>query len=378
MMSKTISNNRPPELYFLFILGFTLNYALWFALDPFAEHLYICSRFFQNCGDFISFKGFPASWDTSLLYESVFLSLVASVFFFLKGKQRISLGILLYPLALEALLGFIVYENTLLPVVYYQFFPCLIYIFSKDCRNDLKWLVPLFYLCASSVKLDSGWLLAKEFDKTLGMPLLPEILVLPALWFFFFLELTSFALLSRSKIIHTFYLCAFCMAHLYAFIFTGYHFQLMALPLVFFVFQDKSPLRAPSPLFMVCAAYLIFVNLLPHITDSNYKITGQGDGLAFDMVDARRKIDSRITTFNKDGTSHTEKIKGSQAYEKRSPYKMWFELKKRCTPEVERISWTLKLSLNYDPFKKIVDVQNLCTLKFDPFFKNDWIKAEGI
>ncbi len=376
-MNESISKSRLSELYFLFILGFILNFALWFANDTLTDSVHVCSRFIQNCDDFNPFKGFPHSWDTSLFYESIFLSLVLSVYCFLNGKQRIALNILIYPLAVEALLGFILYENTLIPCIYYNFFPCLILVFSKDYKNDLKWLVPLFYLLASWVKLDSGWLLGKQFSWALGLPLVPGYLLLPVLWLFFFMELTSFALLLNSKRIHKFYLYFYYVAHLYAFIFTGYHFQLMALPLIYFVFQDQSKIHSPSPLFIVCAVYLVTVNILPHITDSNYKITGQGDSLSFDMVDANRQAISRITIFEKDGASKTERKK-YQGFTKQNPYKYWMQQKKLCTSTVERISWTFELSVNNDPYIKIVDVPDLCSLKFHPFFKNSWIKAEGI
>ncbi len=148
-MNGSISNNSRSELYFLFILGFTLNFALWFADDNLAESVRICSRFIQSCDDFSFFVGYPKSWDTSIFYQSLFLSLVLSVYFYLNGKQKIALSILIYPLAVEALLGFVLYENSGIPCLYYHFFPCLILIFSRDFKNDLKWLVPLFYLLVS-------------------------------------------------------------------------------------------------------------------------------------------------------------------------------------------------------------------------------------
>lgn len=377
MVTENLSRNRSPELYFSFVLGFIFNFYLIFWTDPLDESNYVCSRFFQSCGDFISFKGHPHSWDTSLFYQTVYFALVASVYFFLKGKDCLARGFLIYPLVVEALLGFIIYENSVTPPIYYQFFPCLVFLFSKDYKSDLKWLVPMLYFFASLVKLDTGWFLGEEINPAIGLPLIPGILLLPFLWFFFFMEFTAFALLSKSRKIQNFYLYFFYSAHLYAFAATGYHFQLLALPLIYFVFQDKGPLKRPSPLLIACAVYLTAVNLLPHITDSDYKKTGQGDSLAFDMVDADRKTISRTTTFFKDGTSKTEKNFKS-GFMKENPYKFWFQLKKKCTPDVERISWQFELSFNYGPYKKIVDVDDLCALKFDPFFKNSWIKAEGI
>ena len=363
-------------LYSSMVLGFILNLSSWFGGKIATTNGYeiICSRFIQNCEKFIFLEGTPTSWNDQIFHFIIFLFLVFSVYFFIKGKHKKSALLLVPPLIIEGLFGFVLFEQSSIPFIYYHFFPCIIFLFSKNPFNDLKWMIVLLYILAGWVKLDEGWLAGGYFHNLeLGLPLISSSLITPISILVTVMELSSGLLLCKIARVKGIYLKFFYIFHLYSFILVGYRYPLLCLPLLYFTFSISQATYRPTKFFNFVASILILFNLLPHLIDSNYKLTDQGNSLALNMFDANRQSFSKMTIHNKNGDKEVIEKNTTHAYDRVKPYHYWFIAKKKCGEGIEKISWELDISLNGGAFWRVVDLEDICLVSFKPLSKNSWI-----
>jgi hypothetical protein len=71
-----------------------------------------------------------------------------------------------------------------------------------------------------------------------------------------------------------------------------------------------------------------------------------------------------------------KRFESVSAWHRCDPYEWWSKLHLQCTrnPSIDHISLIFDHSINGGPFYRIVDVRDVCSLSYDAFTHNSWIK----
>jgi len=95
------------------------------------------------------------------------------------------------------------------------------------------------------------------------------------------------------------------------------------------------------------------------------------------MFEANHQCISQHTLYFKDGSTETDIRESIDARRRCDPYRAWFKFQSSCANGtlVDRIEWQFDHSINGGPFYRIVDEQDVCSLEYKAFGRNEWIKT---
>ncbi|QQG38142.1 MAG: hypothetical protein HYS26_01135 [Candidatus Kaiserbacteria bacterium] len=312
--------------------------------------------------------------------------LLALAVYLMYKKEWVLAHIALIPSFLWHFLGSFVLSGELAGNYdYYLFLLAFVLLFVPYKEFFLKLLLVLFYFLASLSKIHESWILGTYFSslKT-GLPLFPDWSI--PIWtnLVIFMEMVAaWFLLSGRRLLQRAVFIFFVAFHLYSGIFVGFRYPATVLPTLLILF---GPLYAytPPPLTRRALAGWILVSLMfmaqlsPLLVRGDEKLTLEANKFGLYMFESNHQCVSSATVFLKDGTQYEVRAESVSARSRCDPYYYWFSLRAPCERDqaIGRIVWTFDHSINGGPFLRIVDEQDACSLSYDPFRHNAWIKTE--
>lgn len=366
------------------LLGFLLAFQSGFSsgLGSIRETAPICPSYLQNCESFIFLRSGGSHWSHAAYFSLLFLVLTVAAVGLAKRRYAWTHASLLFLFINKIYFQFITTGDVAIPFEAFHLVPCFLLLFSRQRLPDLRWTWMVLYFLSGVVKLHESWIAGTYFTSLEGgfplvplaaTPLLTNLVIafeLFGIWF----------LVSRRRTPRLTVLSFFIVFHIVSILFVGYRYPIFTLPLLLILFADVRGLPAArlSRPARILTALLLAANLAPFAIAGDHKVTFEGSQFAMNMFDGNRQSVSRVTILRRDGTVETRDGGTSAAYERVVPFALWSRLRPLCARDhVERVSWTLDLSMNGGPFRRVVDLADACAAEFSPFARNRWLDPNG-
>jgi hypothetical protein len=267
---------------------------------------------------------------------------------------------------------------------YYIFFLTLILLFFPHKEFFLKCGLVFFYVLSTVAKIHETWILGTYFSalKT-GLPLFPRWSI--PIWtnFVIFMEMVgSWFLMSRRVLLQRTVLAFFIIFHLYSGLLVGYRYPATVLPMLIILFgplyaYTLAPFTRRAIFGWVLIALMCCMQFIPRLIPGDEKLTMEGNRFGLYMFEANHQCVSIVHVNKNDGSTEYRKESYS-ARQRCDPYEYWFRIHTICVrdPDIMSVAWTFDHSIDGGPFLRIVDVPDACTLSYQPFARNTWIKTE--
>ena len=145
--------------------------------------------------------------------------------------------------------------------------------------------------------------------------------------------------------------------------------------------EVRVPLDKKSVFGWLFMMFLLLCQLIPVVfIPGDHKMTLEGNKYGLYMFEANHQCVSRFVISYTNGTTETRYKDSSSARHRCDPYRYWFPMKQMCMRAsgdiaVDSISWKFDHSINGEPFYRIVDQKDICTLEYNAFTHNEWISA---
>ena len=242
-------------------------------------------------------------------------------------------------------------------------------------------LFVLMYAMAGVVKFHEGWIAGTYFTSMKdGLPLVPRQAIPLATNFVILMETFAvwFLLFERATVRHL-VLAFFIFFHIYSFIFVGFRYPILCLPMLTILFAGGySYKRGVTPLALIFFAAMVSLNLRHFFIEGDSKWTFEGVSFAFTMIDANRQVQAVERDFYKDGHVQVHATTSENGYQRIRPFTHWFRIQKRCQEKpIERVEWIMAVSVDGSPYRELINVPNACNLQYSSWGHNEWMHVDG-
>lgn len=372
----------------------------------------VCWPYFQECASLYVLQGLPYHYSLTTFYMGLFGAMLL-VAYFMWRKSWDYAHLTLVPLFIfKSVAVFVLSYGIAGPYDYYHLILTAILLFAPFKEYFMKLAFVLLYFLAATTKFDASWTLGTYFSTLQpGLPLFPDALI-PLLtnlvigmqvigaWF----------LLSKNMLVQRTALFFFVTFHLYSGIFVHFHYPAVSLPPLLILFGPMYRFMPPPfsrrtllGWFFMLAIFLFEVP--PWLIEGDRRLTLEGNRYGMFMFEANHQCIIRSRTYFADAETplpstfqaqprsctsqrclreRTGYIEGSEAvhdetweigaaWNRCDPYMEMKRLQRRCTEGVSRIAFTMDHSVSGQPFLRIVDTADACTLTYKPFTHNEWI-----
>lgn len=408
-------------LFFFFItfsnwIGSSLT-----TIETAAKGTEICWPYFQDCGRLYFLERLPNGYSQSTWYMGLYSILIAVVYLMWRKKWTEAHALLLMLFVWKVFVGFVLSYSALTPYDYYHLILTAVLLFLPYKEYFLRIAFVLLYFVSGTIKIDSTWTLGTYFTtlKT-GLPLFPTELTPVFTNLVIFMQIVgAWFLLSKHPVLQRGTLLFFVAFHLYSGIFVLYTYPSIALPPLLILFGPlyrpaKPPLdRKSVPGWMFMGLIIVFQipgMIIPLPGDRRLSLEGNHYGMF--MFEANHQCAATIRTYRtdiplpetkattpvplsqctgrrcltersiyaEDGQYVTEeRIESGSAWYRCDPYTLWSQNHRQCArdPNIARIAVILDHSINGEPFYRIVDVPDMCSVGYKPFSHNEWIRTRA-
>ncbi len=345
-----------------------------------------CWSFFQNCQDFFPFQGLPHSYSYTLWMGALLGIILYAGFSAWQKKWTRAHFLLALVMLWKFSFHFILVNTGNQNFEMFMQFPTLYFLFgrAKLAGIRLVWVACLFW--AAQEKFHESWITGSYFSTLeLGIPLIPkgwEAWITNGVIIFeiFF----AFGLISKKPTIRKFSFFSWTAFHLYSVSLVGFYYPVRCLGILWAAFYEPFQKEKTFNYFdfarpkrMVLAFILIFcLNLIPVFIPGDEKFTFEGHSFGFFMFDANHQCYSQIEFKDSEGNVLLKKERNAaRSMSRCDPWIILADIRNLCTkfPKAQA-SWTLDHSMNGNPFYRIVDTSDACSLDYKPFSRNTWIK----
>jgi len=348
--------------------------------------IHSCPPYFQNCDSLYIFEALPEGYSQTFFYMLFFGALLWVVYLFSEKRWR-EAQLVLIPFFLWHFVNvFFLTDTFSANYEYYVVGFGLILLFFPHKEFFVKLLIVMFYFLSTVSKIHPAWIEGGYFNNlSTGLPLFPDWSI--PLWtnLIILAEMVgAWFLLSGNRFYQRAALVFYVTFHLYSGILVEYRYPSTVLPMLLIMFgpwyrYQKVPLDRKSIIGWLFIALLIVLQFTPRLfIPGDEKLTLEGNKYGLYMFESNHQCISETVFHLMDGSTSTKTRINTSARIRCNPYTYWFPLKEMCERDamVESISWTLDHSINGDPFLRIVDVEDVCVLKYTPLKHNEWIKTE--
>jgi hypothetical protein len=362
-------------IYYIFVL----NSIIYFFSFKIPE---ICWPHFQSCKEFFNLRSLPFSYDLNYFLVLMYAFLVFGSFYMYKKDYLKALFLLSFIFLIRLYFTFFADYNSG-NFNYYDVYMLFIYLFLYKKEVFLRVSFIFFYFLASTIKLDSSFISAKYFTSLyLGAPFFNNIAIvlfsnlviimqMVGVWFIF----------SDNKKLRVLVYTYMAIFHFYSGLIVGYRYIITSIPFLMVLFNEKiferynisKELQINKNKNILGACFLIVtlcLQLLPYTIRGDHKLTLEGNNYGFYMFEANYQCKSELVKNGKIILTEYS----NDARNRCDPYVYFFKYKHRCIDNSEKISWELTSSINGNPFYKVVNESDMCSLAYKPFTKNDWVK----
>jgi hypothetical protein len=371
------------------IFSHFITFNSWFynkstTIDAYVAGKHTCWPYFQDCGKLLFLHTLPDGYSQPFLYMVLFGTLTLAVYFMYKRDWVLAHIAVLPSFAWHTLGTFVLTYSLAGNYEYYLAILTFVLLFLPHKEFFLKLTLVVFYFLASTIKIHEGWVLGTYFSalKT-GIPIFPDWSI--PIWtnLVIFMQIVgAWFLLSKHTILQRIAIFYFVVFHLYSGLLVGFRYPATVLPTLLILF---GPLYRLSPIPIdrraiggfVLVAFLFVSQSISHIIPGDVKLTLEGNKYGLYMFEANHQCISTTNVIFIDGTEQTQRDESFSARRRCDPYNYWFRLRTLCDRReaIDKIEWTFDHSINGGPFLRIVDVEDVCKLSYNPFSHNEWVKV---
>jgi hypothetical protein len=382
--NEVAQSRRLQIVYYTVIAGFCLAFNASF-IEPIGlvkqkvNGTFVCPEYFRGCEIFYIFSTEPDGYSYPILFAGLFLLLVVSVVAAVAGRWRIALAALVPLFAVKVFSAFFMTAYASVPFEMFHLVPCFVLLFMRDKLRSLQILMVVLYVLSGVVKFHDSWISGSYFSTlALGLPLIPRDLIPLATNLLIAMELAGAWWLLTGGWARTAVLAFFLVFHIYSVTLIGFRYPIHCVPLLFALFAGGAPVvnTGLRPACILAAAVLAAFNLFPFAIPGDQKFTYEGTPLSLSMAEANRQTLVYISGQGPDGKPYSETLAGS-AYDRISPYHIWFKMKYRCRElGHSQIAVKMLMAVNDHPFKTVVDESDICALEYNSLAHNSWIRLD--
>ncbi|NBX86034.1 MAG: hypothetical protein EBQ80_02145 [Proteobacteria bacterium] len=365
------------------LLGFLATFNGWqFNPATAVESLnrgHTCWPFFQSCGDWFFLTMGPFGSTQPVFFMALFGLIMLAGFFALTQRWAAAHATVLVLFIAKIYLMSINYSYKGNYDYYHTLFT-LLYLFAAHKKFFLQLSLVLCYFLSTAAKIGPTWILGSYFTATThGLPLVPWGLEPLATNLVIVMEmLAAWLLFSRNWWLQRSVYAFFIWFHLYSGTLVGFHYPTIVLPPLMILFYQlrTTPLQAPlsrgSLLGWAVIALMCLGQSIPKRISGNELLTMEGNFYGLYMFEANHQCIAQ-TIIN---GQIVRNFYSTNPRNRCDAYDHFFRNKTRYCNQPHPVALTLDHSINGGPFYRIIDEPNICTLTYQPFSHNSWIKDE--
>lgn len=352
-------------------------------VQAFVQNAYLCWPHWQSCGEYYFLSNLPYGHTQGILYTFLFFIMLLTVGSIWK-KDWVLAHMLLSILFIWKF--FVVFFYTGMGGGNFDYFDLIFSIVLLGLPHKLFFLkvcFALLYFLAATIKIHEGWILGTYFTQLkTGLPIFPDSLTPLFTNAVIFMQIIgTWFLLSSTKVWQRAAVFYFLTFHLYSGVIVFYRYMISTVPMLLILFGPRYT-PTPVPLDKKSIAGWIFLlvlfcfQLMPLTIEGDQKMTLEGNQYGLYMFEANHQCVSQVDITDIHGSTTQLYRESFSARDRCDPYRSWFRINQICKrdPTIARVSWTFDHSNNDNPFYRIVDTDDACSLTYKPFTHNEWIK----
>jgi hypothetical protein len=380
-------------IYYVLCLSFFVTFFGWIerssiSVSTFVAGTHICPPYFMSCGDYFFLQMLPYGYSQSGLYVFLFLVLGWGIHGAYTQRWSQAHAALLICFIWKCIVGFVFTYGMLGNFDYYDMALACVWLFAMHKEYFARVVFVLMYVLASSIKIDSGWIVGEYFTTLVtgaplfsgtAVPIITNLLICMQM-------LGAWLLLSGTPWLQRTAFVYFFLFHVYSGVLVNYRYITISIPALWVLFYEYVPMvllriRKSSLFGYGFLVILVCGQLVGILIAGDQKKTLEGNYYGMYMFEANHQCYSRAEIYRKGILDPEIALRDSHVANNRcDPYHYWFRLHTKCVRDttIERIRWTFDHSINGGPYERIVDVENTCTLAYAPFAHNPWIRLDGV
>jgi len=268
---------------------------------------------------------------------------------------------------------------------YYHNMFCVVYLFIPYKVFFARLTLVFFYFLSTATKIHPSWVLGQYFTALKnGLPIFPAGSEIFMTNLVVFMEMVgAWFLFSSNKVIQRLVFVFFVAFHLYSGILVGYRYPSIAMTPLLILFGPwftpslNVPIDRRSIPGWALMSALLGLQMIPHLIEGDEKMTMEGNFYGLYMFEANHQCYGAVTR----GDAAVFSLNSHLSHVRCDPYAFWFRAKSRfCSSALtgDKYRIVFNHSINGGPFYEIVDESDLCSLTYQPFSHNAWIKDEKL
>jgi hypothetical protein len=347
----------------------------------------ICWPHFQSCGEWYFFNGFPAN-SQGIFFMFLLAVICTAAYSALRGSWLLAHVAFLLLWMWRVIFTFFLtmkdsgnydYEDIILGAAL---------LFFPNKEKVLKISFVLIYFLSVTLKFNDGWISGAIFTGMLNVhgsdlpifgnmfvPILTNSVIIMQIF-------GSWFLLSGTKHFQRAVFALFLVFHIYSAALVGYRYPMTVIPMLLVLFGPtynyiKIQFTRRDAAAVIFWAMLFLGQFVSIIIPGDARWTQEGRRYGFYMFDASHDCRSRATIHYANGLTRQLNSVTYRAIDRCDPYQRWFPMKQMCASDdsISSISWRFEHAVNgYRP-QVVVEENNICSLNYEPFSKNYWIRS---
>lgn len=367
------------------LFAFFVGFMQWGSMPIFeAQGPSVCWAWAAGCTQWFSLSALPASYAQNYFFAGLLALLTASAWGLVYGYDRLAWGCFFLVWAFKAfVIRVLQVEHGTFE--YYDVLLGFVWLFAPRKVAALRLTYVLLYVLAATIKIHPGWVQATYFTSLqLGLPVFPDAWAPLASNVVILMQLVgAWFLLARNRLLQGLALLGFIGFHLYSELLVGYRYIASTVPIMLVLFWDMQ--RAPvslsgegrrRPIATAVFAALLLVMFTGQLwrlaIPGDDKLTFEGTRLGLHMFEANHQCRTVVRQAGQVLMDQAD----VRANHRCDPYPVMARLQALYCAQGQPTAWTFDHSINGGPFKRIVDVPDVCALHYSTFSKNDWIRTE--
>ena len=385
-------------LYYIISASFFVTFFDWIkrsdiSIKAFSDGLNVCPPYFQSCGKLYFLQDLPYGYTQNYFYVGLYILLLLGLYSAASGKWVRAHQVLLTLFSWKVIWIFFLTYGMGGNYDYYDMILAFCFLFLRHKLYFAKLSFVWMYFMASTIKFHEGWIFGNYLNSLYGgAPIFSEKL-LP--WFsnlvIFMQVVGAWFLLSKNKVLQRLSFLYFLTFHIYSGFIVSYRYITVSVTALVLLFshlplfsqerEDFFQIKKVNKSAVFGYLFLIFLfcgQMLAIVIPGDQKKTLEGNYYGLYMFEANHQCISQAQIFYLDGRVERYDRQNVIANNRCDPYRYWYVLKNKCnSSEIGYISWTFDHSINGHSFERIVDVQDVCKLKYSTFIHNSWILLDG-
>jgi hypothetical protein len=371
-------------VFWSLFVGFFLSFDEWISspavlISNFQRGFHVCPPYFLNCGEYYFFEGWPNSYGQAIFYSALSGCLILSAAMALRKNWLAAQLWMAIPTLWKLVYFGLLTLQTHMNFEYFHAPVTLAFLFFPAKAILTRVVFVMVYLMAATVKFDDAWIAGTYFSSLkLGMPLVPDAVIPWVSNAVVLFEIFSpYLLFSRNRRTRWTALGLWTSFHLYSIIIVNFRYPAYCLPVLWALFAPDPPLFSPGWRKAVPGALVVGLMLglgaIYHLAgDDPFNSRTKKLGVA--MLDANRQCTMSVVPYGPEGARPEMRLESSAAALRCDPYRYWFIIQHNCkTKGLQRVAWSMNVSINGEPFYEIIKNDNACELTFNSWRGNPWI-----